>query len=198
MQLAAVVIYGGNHYGMMIKINTKIVHVISLVTQKHKYKCHMVKSSSSLQGIIAIYRNSKTSLKSDMTAVLRNICSYVALDVRSLTGALTSLDANVYIQNKVWGSDTIGQACWAFVSRRFWDILVYSRSLIIKVSQWSSLRNRCLPHCTVISLDIGHCVSYRLIVTVRSLCASYCIAPSITTWHEIKIRLLCQSFSLFV
>lgn len=54
MQLATVVIYGGNHYGMMIKINTKNVHVISLVTQKHKNKCHMAKSSSSLQRIIPI------------------------------------------------------------------------------------------------------------------------------------------------
>ncbi len=30
--------------------------------------------------------------------------------------ALTSLDANVYIQNKVWGRDTIGQERWADVT----------------------------------------------------------------------------------
>ncbi len=86
-----------------------------------------------------------------MTAVLRNhikrswplLCQH-----QPRSSDLTGCKCLHPEQSLRKGYDWSGALSWcnAFVSRKFWDILVYSRSLIVKVSQWSLLKNRCWPH----------------------------------------------------
>lgn len=91
-----------------------------------------------------------------------------------------------------------------FVSRKFWDILVYSCSLIAKVSQRSSLKNRFLPHHMVTPLQISATVSTIdwSLLSIHIQCASYCVAPSINpTWNPnltfvTVLVCLCDSFEV--
>lgn len=139
-------------------------------------KASIQMSGSSVQRITAKKKRTP-QLKSDMTSILRNhtLISGLGLKVGDLSSVSTNSEALTHWVQMFTSRTKFEEGIWLvrhvqlmsrFVSRKFWDILVYSCSLIAKVSQWSSLKNRFLPHHT--SSDIGYCVNYWLVVTVHS------------------------------